>query len=316
MAVSQQGDQDERASCWVLVGPTAGGKSAVALELARRHSLEIVSVDSMQVYRGMDIGTAKPTPQQRALVPHHMIDVRRPEESCDVGRFGRMALQVIEQVRARGNRPFLVGGSPLYLKGLIWGLMDGPGRDPELRRRLHRELDQRGAQALHRRLARMDPEAARRIHYNDVQRLVRALEVCQLTGGPISARQRQFNARPQLQHRAVGLHWPRAELYDRIEARVDRMMKAGLLEEVKSLRGQLGPQARQALGYKELLDHLDGLTDLDQAVALIKRNTRRLAKHQLTWLRHFPQVRWVDAADCPSLLELADRCQTAFGLSG
>ncbi len=315
LSVRRRKNHCSDAACWALVGPTASGKSAVALELARRHPVEIVSVDSMQVYRGMDIGTAKPTAEERRQVPHHMVDVLDPGQSCNVGRFCRMAHEAIEAVRARGKRPLLVGGSPLYLKGLIWGLMEGPGRSAQVRDRLQRELDRTGSEALHRRLARLDPEAARRIHPNDVQRLVRALEVCELTGERITSRQAQFAGEPQLEHRMVGLRWSRAGLYERIEVRVDRMMEAGLLAEVESLRGTLGPQARQALGYRELLDHLEGLTDLEEAVALIKRNTRRFARHQLTWLRHFPQARWVDATRCQGLSELVDKCEASFGLS-
>ncbi|MCK4375291.1 MAG: tRNA (adenosine(37)-N6)-dimethylallyltransferase MiaA, partial [Candidatus Brocadiae bacterium] len=163
------------------------------------------------------------------------------------------------------------------------------------------------------RLALLDPEAARRIHPNDVQRLVRALEVCELTGSPISAGQEQFAGEPRLEHAMVGLRWPRARLYRRIERRVDAMMERGLKAEVESLRGKLGPQACQALAYKELAEHLDGRMDLAQAVSLIKRNTRRLAKHQLTWFRHFPQVQWVDAQECRGASELADRCDAVFG---
>lgn len=301
--------------CWVIVGPTASGKSAAALELARRHPVEIVSVDSMQVYRGMDIGTAKPTAQEMSLVPHHMIDVLDPSEHCNVGRFCRMAERAMEAIRGRGRRPLLVGGSPLYLKGLIWGMMDVEARDPDLRRRLHAEAERRGSAALHGRLALLDPEAARRIHPNDVQRLVRALEVCELTGSPISAGQDQFAGQPRLEHLMVGLRWPRARLYRRIERRVDAMMERGLKAEVESLHGKLGPQACQALAYKELAEYLDGRMDLAQAVSLIKRNTRRLAKHQLTWFRHFPQVQWVDAEECRGASELADRCVAVFGRS-
>ncbi len=310
--MEQTDGQASEPLCWALVGPTASGKSAVALELARRHPLEIVSVDSMQVYRGMDIGTAKPTPEQRALVPHHMIDMLDPDQTCNAGWFSRMALCAIRNICARGKRPFLVGGSSLYLKGIIWGLMEAPSSDRELRGRLRREIELHGSHALHRRLVRLDPRAARRIHPNDVKRLVRALEVHELTGGPISARQGQFEGRPRLRDRMVGLRCPRAVLYDRVERRVDQMMAAGLLEEVKALRGRLGPQARQALGYKQLLAHLEGQTDLDEAVRLIKRDTRRFAKHQLTWLRRFPQARWVDSAESEDLSEVAERCERAL----
>jgi len=300
-------------SCWVLVGPTASGKTEVALELARTHPVEIVSVDSMQVYRGMDIGTAKPTPEERASVPHHLIDVLDPEDGCNVARFRRMALEAIKGIRACGRRPLLVGGTPLYLKALLWGLMEGPATSQELRAALEQEARRLGADALHRRLARVDPEAAARIHPNDVHRLVRALEVHALSGAPISSRQRQFDGPPRVPHVMVGLRWPRQELYARIDARVDRMMAAGLLEEVRSLRGRLSRQARQAVGYKELMAYLDGRVSLEEAVLQIKRNTRRLARHQLTWYRHFPHVRWVDAGAWETPAELARCCASLFG---
>jgi tRNA dimethylallyltransferase len=301
--------------CWVLVGPTASGKTAVALELARRHPIEIVSVDSMQVYRGMDIGTAKPSPEQRAAVPHHLIDVLEPEEGCNAGLFRRMANEAIGRIQARGRRPLLVGGTPLYLKALVWGLIDAPGSDPGLRARLTEEAERGGAEVLHLRLSHLDPVAAARIHPNDVHRLVRALEVRELTGRPISAGQDQFDGPVRLRHRMAGLRWPRPALYARIERRVDRMVADGLLEEVATLRGRLGRQARQAVGYKELMAHLEGRIALPEAVRLIKRNTRRLAKHQLTWWRHFPQTHWVDAHVCSELSELADRCAAVFALS-
>jgi tRNA dimethylallyltransferase len=302
-------------ACWVLVGPTASGKSAVALELARRHPVEIVSVDSMQVYRGMDIGTAKPSPEEMGRVTHHMVDVLEPGEHCNVGRFCRMARAAIRQIRASGMRPLLVGGSPLYIKGLIWGLVNAPARDAAVRRRLQDELDRLGCEALHARLALMDAEAARRIHPNDVQRLIRALEVCELTGARASAGQRQFAGRPRLRHVMVGLRRPRAELYERIERRVDEMMAGGLLAEVRSLQDSFGPDGTQAVGYKELMDYLKGNISLHEAVLLVKQNTRRLAKHQLTWFRHFPQLLWVDARNDETPAELARRCGEAFGRS-
>jgi len=307
--------QNGNAACWVLVGPTASGKTAVALEIARAAPVEVVSVDSMQVYRGMDIGTAKPTPEERRAVAHHMIDVLDPAEGCNVARFCRMALKAIELIRARGHRPLLVAGTPLYLKGLLWGIMEAPGRDDDLRRRLEREAAEHGPAHLHRRLQEVDPEAARRIHPNDAKRLVRALEVCELTGEPFTAKLGQFEGPPLMAHRMVGLRWPRAELYRRIEERVDRMVEQGLVEEVRSLGRRLGPQARQALGYRELCEHLRGEIELEEAVRLIKRNTRRFAKHQMTWFRHFPGIRWVDAAGCGSVRELAARCLEGFAVS-
>jgi tRNA dimethylallyltransferase len=294
---------------WVITGPTASGKSAVALELAERHPVEIISVDSMQVYREMDIGTAKPGPAELARVPHHMIDVLDPGEPCNVARFCRLAAQAAAEVVARGRRPLLVGGAPMYLKGLLWGLMPAPGRDPAVRRRLQDDLARTGAQALHARLKAADPAAAERIHPNDVQRLLRALEYMDLTGQPISVGQQQFADEPSVTHTMVGLRRERADLYGRIDRRVDGMMEGGLLEEVRRLQGRLGPQARQALGYKELMAHLAGKKTLEEAVEAIKRRTRRYAKHQLTWFRHFPALAWLDVEPGESPSEASMRCK-------
>ena len=315
MTCQQSATDGQAGPCWALLGPTASGKSAVALEMARRHPIEIVSVDSMQVYRGMDIGTAKPGREQMAAVPHHMIDVLEPEEACNVARFCGMAREAIAGIRARGRRPLLVGGSPMYLKGLIWGLMEAPGRDHAVRRRLIEALEAQGSAALHRRLARVDPAGAQRIHPNDVQRIVRALEYAELTGRPLSAGQKQFDGAPQLPCVMVGLRWPPERLAGRIEARVDRMMARGLAREVAALAGRLGPQARQALGYKELAACLASGGDLADAVRTVKRRTRRYAKHQRTWFRHFPQVRWLDAERFESVGELAEKCASLLRCS-
>ena len=304
--------QSDRGPCWVLLGPTAGGKSELSLELGRRRPMEIVSVDSMQVYRGMDIGTAKPSGEARRRVPHHMIDVVEPEESFNVGEFCRMALKAIEGIWSRGRRPLLVCGTPMYLKALLWGLIEAPVADPELRERLRREAADKGVAALHRRLAEVDAAAALRIDPNDLKRVERALEVHELTGQPISARQGWLDGAPEFDHIGVGLRWPRQTLYSRIERRVDVMMEAGLLEEVRRLSGRLGPQAGQAVGYKELSAHLRGGMTLDEAVRLIKRNTRRLAKHQITWFRHFPGINWIDMQTWPDLEQRAGQCEYVF----
>ena len=298
--------------CWVLLGPTASGKTKVSLELARRHRVELVSVDSMQVYRGMDIGTAKPSLDERRQAVHHLIDVAEPEESFSAGRFCRLAEHAIKQILARGNQPLLLCGTPLYLKALLWGLFEGPPADVRFREQLRRQAQMLGAAHLHRRLAEVDPEAASRISENDMRRIERALEVYELTGKPISAQQGQFAGPPRRRHAGVGLSWPREVLYQRIERRVDDMMAEGLLEEVRSLAPRLGPQARQAVGYKELLAHLEGGGSLEGAVELIKRNSRRLAKHQLTWFRHFPGIRWVEVSGAMSFEGIAGQCEFNF----
>ena len=300
------------ANCWVLLGPTASGKTELSVQLARTHPVEIVSIDSMQIYRGMDIGTAKPPRGMLEQAPHHMIDVVEPVERFSVGRFRQMACAAIDGIRSRGNRPLLVCGTPLYLKALLWGLFEGPEAHPEIRRRLRRQASRHGPQYLHRQLAEVDPAAAERIDPADLKRVERALEVYQITGRPISERQDQFTGPPLMGYVAVGLRWPRWRLYKRIEQRVDQMMQDGLLDEARALKGGLGPQARQAVGYRELLAHLDGKPDLPQAVELIKRRTRRVAKGQITWFRHFPGVQWIDLPVTPSEGGLAESCESAF----
>jgi tRNA dimethylallyltransferase len=298
--------------CWVLLGPTASGKTAVSLDLAEKYPLEIVSVDSMQVYRDMDIGTAKPSEEQLRRVPHHMIDVVEPEEQFNVARYREMALEAMQGIRSRGRRPLLICGTPFYLKALLWGLFEGPGADEEVRRGLRREAEQHGTEHLHRRLAEVDPESADRIDPNDMKRIERALEVYELTGRPISQKQSQFEGEPEIDHVSVGLNWPREKLYERISRRVDRMMNRGLVEEVESLRGRLGPQASQAVGYKEIVSYLEGEIDLEEAVRLVKRNTRHLAKSQLSWFRRFPVREWIDISCECAMSQVTQRCEERF----
>lgn len=295
--------------CWVILGPTASGKTAVSLRLGERHPLEVVSVDSMQVYKDMDIGTAKPAESERQRVPHHMIDVVDPEEEFNVARFREIALDAMERIRARGRLPLLLCGTPFYLKALLWGLFDGPGADEQIRERLRSEAHEHGSEHLHRRLAEVDPESAEKIDPNDLKRIERALEVYEITGEPISQRQNQFEGEPEVNHRSVGLKWPREELYARIERRVERMIEAGLLDEVRRLRDRLGPQASQAVGYKEVVSYLDGEISRDEAVRLIKRNTRHLAKSQMSWFRRFPVSEWIEVSSGWSDKRIARECE-------
>ncbi len=279
-----------------IVGPTASGKEAVALEAARRLGAEILALDSMKVFRGLDIGTAKPSPRARERVPHHLLDLVDPGEAFSTRRWLTAAHRAEEEVRARGRLPLFVGGTALYLKALLFGLFPGPAADAGIRRRL-KALP---PSLLHRRLAEVDPEAAARIHENDLRRLVRALEVHEITGRPISALRREWDrAEPLRPAILAGLRRSREDLYRRIERRVDRMMAEGLLEEVRALLrrpGGLGPVASQALGYKELADHLEGrIPDLARAVEILKRRTRRFARRQLTWFKHFP-IHWIEVA--------------------
>jgi tRNA dimethylallyltransferase len=277
----------------ILTGPTGSGKTPLAVELAERLGGEIVSMDSMAVYRGMDIGTAKPTAEERRRVPHHLLDVLDPWESASVAWWLGEAHRCCQEIAARGRRALIVGGTPLYLKALLRGLFPGPPADETLRRRLEREAASAGPEALHGQLARVDPVAAGRLHPNDLRRVVRALEVWELTGRPISSWQLQWS--PAEGHPScLCLTLPRAELYARIDARVMRMFADGLVDEVRALRSlprPLSREAGQALGYKEVGLHLDGRASLEDTVTRVQARTRQLAKRQLTWFRHLPECR-------------------------
>jgi tRNA dimethylallyltransferase len=288
----------------ILTGPTACGKSALALELAERAGAEIVAVDSMTVYRGMDIGTAKPSPVDRARVPHHLIDTLDPWESPTVAWWLERAAEACRDIEARGKRPLLVGGTPFYLKALLHGLFPGPPADGELRQRLEAEAATWGNEALHRRLAAVDPRTALRLHPNDVRRVVRALEVYELTGKPISAWQQTWDSPafagnseatpPAARIPGVVLEMPRNELYQRIDKRVSTMLEAGWLAEVEQLLllpRPMSREARQALGYRELLAYReDSEQTWDEVIEAIRTHTRQFAKRQLTWFRHFSQL--------------------------
>jgi len=280
----------------VMVGPTAVGKSGLALELALRFGLEIVNADSMQVYRGMDIGSAKPSPEERNLVAHHLINIRNPDEDYSAAQFQEEARRIINGLANRGKRAMVVGGTGLYIQTLLTGLCAAPPADNHLREELKQQEHDRGKWYLHRELARVDPEAASRIHPNDTFRIIRALEVFLLTGKPLSDHHRahRFNS-TGLTPLKIGLLRDRQEIYRRIEERVDSMIYSGLVEEVKELLKQGYPpsiKAFQSLGYKQILSYLQGETGLDEAIRLIKLNTRRYAKRQLTWFRKDTAIQW------------------------
>jgi len=292
----------------VIVGPTAGGKSAlavrVALELDRRGigSGQIVTADAFQVYRGMDIGTAKPTPDERRGVSHHLIDLIEPTESFSVSQWLGRAESTIGRIRAEGHVPIVVGGTHLYVKALLDGLFDGPPADEQLRA----QLAGRDLGDLRQELERVDPPAAQRIHPNDRRRTIRALEVLRLTGTRISDLQVQWDrAGPGREDLVlIGLDWASEAINRRINARVRAMIERGLVDEARALYqgGRLGPQARQALGYRQLVEFFEGRRTLDEAIERIKIETRRFAKNQRTWLGHL-RVRagsmWIDAANTP-----------------
>ncbi len=293
-----------------IVGPTASGKTELSLELAERVGGEIVSVDSMQVYRYMDIGTAKPTPAERARVPHHLIDIVDPDEPYHAGRFVADAGRVLDDIRRRGRVPILVGGTGLYLARLQQGIFSLPPIPEDIRADILRRCHRLGSRELHRQLAEVDPESAARIHPNDRQRVCRALEIHAATGIPWSEHLRRQPAGGVLGSDAciIGLAWPRDELYARIDRRVEAMLAAGFQSEVERLV-EMGYDASlkpmQAIGYRHMLQYLEGRLDRKRLVADMARDTRRYAKRQFTWFRKVAGLRWLDARQPEAILRAA-----------
>ena len=288
----------------LVLGVTASGKGALGFELARRLGGEIISVDSMKVYRRMDIGTAKPPPDKRRQIAHHVIDVVEPSEAFSVDRFLELARGAAAQIQAAGKQVVAVGGTAMYIKALLHGLFEGPASDAAIRRRLGEQIDQDGSAALHKRLTEVDPQAASRIHPNDRRRIVRALEVFELTGTPISALQQQWETQAASDWQVIGLRRPKEIESGRINSRVKRMVDEGLLDEVKRLLAEPQPmskQARAAIGYAEVIAHLEGKCSFDQAVEQIKINTRKLAKAQRTWFKTFRNTHWLDITETDTL---------------
>ena len=286
--------------CWIVSGATASGKTAIAMALAARLDAEIVSVDSMAVYRGLDIGTAKPSADNRARLPHHLLDVVGPDEDYSVARWLADAADAVDRIRDRGRRILFVGGTPLYLRSLRDGLARLPPADAALRRALTDEAAAAGSAVLHERLAAIDPAAARRIHPNDAKRIIRSLEVAAATGAPQTAAVHASGtpaANPWFAERLLVVDRPRRWLHRSIDARVERMFAEGLLEETRAAMagGGIGATASQAAGYAEAVAVLEGRLSIAEAIEATKRRTRQLAKRQLTWLRGFPGARWCSA---------------------
>jgi tRNA dimethylallyltransferase len=303
---------EERPQVIVLVGPTAVGKSETVLHLATVLPLEIINADSMQVYRYMDIGTAKASATERALVPHHLLDVVNPDEDFNAYRYRDLGRGVVAEVWRNRRTAVVVGGTGLYIRALLHGLFPGAPRSAEIRARLTSEGEAMGPIHLFDRLAAVDPLTAERIHRRDLVRIIRALEVWECSGRPISAWQREHGFREHpFRVLKIGLSVPRPELYARIDARVQRMMAQGLQEEVVWLleRGY-GPELKsmQSLGYRHLARYLTGRTGLAEAVATMKRDTRRYAKRQMTWFGRDPEIRWIH----PSERERITRSALAF----
>jgi tRNA dimethylallyltransferase len=268
------------------------------MSVAERSNCEIVNADSRQFYRGMDLGTAKPSADDRRRVPHHLIDVRDPDESLDVAEFAQLARAAIEEIAARGRNPLVVGGSGLYLRVIRGGIFRGPAASPEIRDRLAKIAAEQGVPYLHQRLRAFDPESANRIGLNDLYRIVRALEVFELTGETISAHQHRHRfADLGYDTLTVGIEVERKRLYDAIDARFDAMVAAGLVEEVRALiEAGYSPEKPplSTIGYKQIAAYLRGEMTLADATALAKQESRRLAKRQLTWFRREPEIVWLD----------------------
>lgn len=307
---------DILARCWFLAGPTAAGKTAVGIELAHWINAEIVCLDSMTLYRGMDIGTAKPTAEERARCPHHLFDIIEPHQEFSVVEYLTAAEGVCREILSRGKAPLFVGGTGLYLRSVLRGVFQGPTADWDLRRRWEAQVQHHGEAWLHEHLRKIDPASAKRLHPRDVRRIIRAIEVFELTGRPLSEQQQQPPLPVELRPRHV--YWlspPREWLYRRIDERVVAMVQAGLLDEVRRLTNlpmPLSRTARQALGYKEVLDWLERLgTDSAElpptVIAKIQLRTRQFAKRQHTWFRNLEECRAVTITGGESAAELAQR---------
>ena len=297
-------------SAIAIIGPTGVGKTALSLAVAQRFGCEIVSLDSMQVYRYMDIGTAKAGPEERALVPHHLLDVADPDEEYSVARYLADAATAMDGIRRRGGMPLLVGGTGLYLRALEEGLFEMPPCDESIRQGVRERLEKEGGAALYAELARVDAVSAARIHPNDTYRLLRGLEIYEATGIPWSehlCRGRQ-NALVSNSLK-IGLTWEREKLYDRINRRVGQMVSEGLLDEVRSLldRGY-GPELKpmQAIGYRHMVEHLQGVRDWDETLTLLARDTRRYAKRQYTWFRRDSAIHWLEPVRGEEILSLVE----------
>lgn len=296
----------------VLCGPTAVGKSKVALDLAQRHNGEIVSADSQQVYRELDIGTAKPTPAERAAVPHHCIDVANPDEHFDVARHVTRADTAIGDIAKRGKTPIVVGGTGMYIRILLYGLCEAPGQDKVLREKLARRLEEEGLEKLYAELRKTDPEAARKIHPNDKTRILRALEVFELTGYPLSRFQQQHRfQKPRYAAKQIGFNVERKLLHRNIDTRVDWMIANGWVEEVRELLKFYSSecQSLQSIGYKQIVAHLKGGPGLAETAAEIKKETRALARRQLTWFRADKNIVWQTPQDKIDIEDFLCHCE-------
>jgi tRNA dimethylallyltransferase len=300
----------------VIVGPTGSGKSDLAMLLSARLDGEIVSADSRQIYKCLDVGTSKPTQEDQKKIPHHFVDILDVKDDYNAGTYGMEARRKILEISRRSKQPILVGGSGLYIKAVIDGFFDGPGRDSELRGRLEAQLEVEGAEPLLKSLQKVDPESAALMELSKPRRIIRALEVYHSTGKPLSVFHKEQSSKPDFESVQVGIEWRRTLLYERINRRVEFMLSRGLIEEVKRLRTQGFDRDLNALntvGYKEAFEYLDGELSYEEMVELIKRNTRRYAKRQLTWFRADKRIKWIKQVENGSLEQMADAVEEEFG---
>ncbi|MCP4094006.1 MAG: tRNA (adenosine(37)-N6)-dimethylallyltransferase MiaA [Planctomycetes bacterium] len=297
-----------------LLGPTASGKTAVALDLAGRLNAEILSLDSMLVYRGMDIGTAKPSAEEMASVPHHLIDLVEPSEEFSVARYLQAAAEAEKDVYARGKKVLYVGGTTMWFKALVFGLLDIPDAPQALQDELQRQWDRNGAADLYRELQQVDALAAEKIHPNDERRILRALGVQRSTGKALSAWQQQWQADSKLPEPAALLEWPREVLHQRVAQRFEGMVEAGLLGEIAAIlsSGGFGRTAGKAIGYRQVLDHLEGKCSLEEGLQKAVTKTNVLIRRQMTWLRSFPDLLRIEMQQGEAGSEVAARLAAAW----
>lgn len=294
----------------LILGVTAGGKGKLAFELAKKIGAEIISVDSMKVYRRMDIGTAKPSLEARNQIKHHLVDVVEPSESFSVDTFLNLTADAVKEIENKGKPVVAVGGTAMYIKAMLYGIFEGPGTDENIRENLKQQIANLGLEELHKKLTIIDPEAASRIHQNDEKRIIRALEVYELTGKPISTFQNQFSSEPKDDWLVLGLQREKEDASGRINARVKKMIEMGLVDEVKALLAEEKPlsmQARCAIGYAEVINHLEGNENLENTIEQIKINTRRFAKAQRTWFKTFRFTNWIDVAKDDNVEQVLER---------
>ncbi|MDR1384020.1 MAG: tRNA (adenosine(37)-N6)-dimethylallyltransferase MiaA [Planctomycetaceae bacterium] len=302
--------------CCYLTGPTASGKTSVAIPLAEELGAEIISLDSMTVYRELDVGTAKPTDDEQMMIRHHMIDVVDPSEDYSLAEYVQGAYEKIYELRRRNKKVIFVGGTPLYLKAMLRGIFAGPPADPDLRKELFEKSQYMPLDFLHNEVKKIDPVSAKRLHPNDTKRLIRAIEVFRKSGIPISTWQQQFESPAPLSRcKVVVLDWPRELLNERINRRVDLMMDRGFLDEVAQLTKRFLPinqTAAQAIGYKELFDYLDKKMSLHATVELIKQNTRQFAKRQMTWFRSLAECQFISVHTKTAQTQIIEHIKTIF----